>query len=209
MKLFSYKNKNYSFKDLILIFLSKHLGTQFGKMHYMRLNIDIERTQSVMPDFNLQVKKLCYEDFLIGDKTVFKGKKLELIKNRLLDDNYKAYGIIENGKLIYSTWFSTKNLGLAVKTKPIPLLPNEGLLEDSYTHPIARKRGLHSQMNNFRIMKLSKLGKSRILAMVLDRNMPALKVQFKSGFEFLGTFYCGKILAINFHTINKKKFDNR
>ncbi len=209
MKSFSYKNKNYSFKDLILIFLSKYLGTQFGKMHYLRLNIDIERTKSVMSDFNLQVKELCYEDFLLGDKNIFKGKKLELIKNRIIEDGYKAYGIIENGKLIYSTWFSTKNLSLTIQTKTIPLLLNEGILEDSYTHPIARNRQLHSQMNIFRIMKLSELGKNRILALVLDGNMAAFKVQFKSGFEALGTFYCGRFLGFNFHTLKKSKYDNK
>jgi hypothetical protein len=199
----------YSFKELPLIFLSKYFGTQIGKIHYLRLNTDIEKTKSMLSNFKLNVKELYYEDFLLGDKTVFKGKKLELVRNRLLDDNYKAYGIIENGKLIYSTWFSTKNLGLPIQTKPIPMLLNEGLLEDSYCDPIARGRGLHSQMNNFRILKLYKLGKTRVLALVTDGNTPAFKVQLKSGFEELGTFYCGRILGFNFLTLKKSKYDNR
>jgi len=203
------KSKKYSFKDLVLIFLRKYTGTQVGKIHYMRLNIDLERTKSMLTDFNLRVKELCYEDFLLGDKTVFNGKKLELVKNRLLDDNYKAYGIIENGKLIYSTWYSTKILGLPIQTKPIPLLSNEGLLEDSYCDPVARGRGLHSQMNHFRIFKLYESGKTRVLALVLDGNTPALRVQLKSGFEELGTFYCGRILGFNFHTLKKSKYDYR
>ena len=203
------KIQNYSFKDLVLIFLRKLLGTQIGKIHYLRLNTDIEKTKSMLKDFNLNVKELCYEDFLLGDKAVFKGKKLKSIRSRLLDDNYKAYGVIENGKLIYSTWISTKNLGLPVQTKPIPMLPYEGLLEDSYCNPIARGKGMHSQMNQFRILKLYELGKSRVLALVLDGNIPAFKAQSKSGFEDLGTFYCGRILGFNFHTLKKTKYDNR
>ena len=203
------KIKKYSFKDLLLIFLNKYLSTQVGKIHYLRLNTDIEKAKSMLLNFNLQVKELCYNDFLLGDKDVFMGKKLELIRNRLLDNNYKAYGIFENGKLIYSTWFSIRNLGLPIQAKPIPMLSSEGLLEDSHCDPIARGRGLHSQMNDFRILKLSELGKTRLLALVLDGNTPAFKVQLKSGFEDLGTFYCGRILGFNFHTLKKSKYDNR
>ena len=203
------KIKKYSYRDLALIFLRKFLGTQVGKIHYLRLNTDIDRVKNMMTDFNLEVKELCYEDFLLGDKNVFKGKKLELIKNRLTDDNYKAYGIIEYGILVYSTWFSTKNVGLPIPTKPIPMLSKEGLLEDSYTDPIARGRGMHSQMNNYRLLKLYELGKTRVLVLVLHGNTPAFKVQFRSGFEDLGSFYCGTILGFNFHTLKKSKYDNR
>lgn len=201
--------KKFSFKNAWGFFLHRILHTSIGKMHYLRLNTDIEVVNKKLEGFNLPVKELTYEDFLKGDKTVFHGKKLELIKNRLQDSNYKCYGIIENGRLIYSTWFSLERLGLSVNTKPIYLLPNEGLLEDSYCDPIARGRGLHSMMNYYRIKKLYELGRNRVLGMVLEGNTPAFKVQFKSGMEDLGTFYNGYLFGIKINTLKKEKFDGK
>ena len=176
-------SNNSSIYKAWTFFLRRILHISIGKLHYLRLNTDIDVVNKKLEGFNLPVKELTYEDFLKGDKTVFKGKKLELYRARLQDKNYRCYGIIENGKLIYSTWFSLERLGLPVVTKPIYLLPNEGLLEDSYCDPLARGRGLHSMMNYYRIKKLYELGKTRVLGMVLEGNTPAFKVQFKSGME--------------------------
>lgn len=197
----------YSFKNAWGFFLHRILHTSIGKMHYLRLNTDIDVVNKELEGFNLPVKELTYEDFLKGDKTVFHGEKLELIKNRLQDSNYKCYGIIENGKLVYSTWISLERLGLSVNTKPIYLLPHEGLLEDSYCAPVARGRGLHGLMNFYRLKKLYELGKTTVLAMVLDGNTPAMKVQLKSGFEELGTFYNGYLFSIKINTLKKERFD--
>lgn len=190
-------------------FLRRVLKTQIGKIHYLRLDIDILKVNKALEDFNLQVKELVYEDFLIGDKAVFSGKKLDLINARINDPYYKAYGIIENGRLIYSTWISLKQLGLPINLKkPILMAEYEGLLEDSYCDPIARGRGLHGKMNNYRIKKLYELGKRQVIALVLDGNTPALKVQSKCGFKELGIFYCGYLLGRNYSTLKKSKFDN-
>lgn len=190
-------------------FLRRILKTQIGKIHYLRLNIDIDKVNKALDGFDLPVKELTYEDFLKGDKSVFSGKKLDLVKNRLQDPYYKAYGIIENNRLIYSTWISLKQLGLTIKLKdPIVMASDEGLLEDSYCDPIARGRGLHGKMNNYRIKKLYELGKRRVIALVLDGNTPALKVQKKCGFEELGTFYCGYLFGQNYLTLKKSKYDN-
>lgn len=199
----------YSFKNAWGFFLHRILHTSIGKMHYLRLNTDIDVVNKKLEGFNLPVKELTYEDFLKGNKTTFNEKKLEVIKARLQDKNYKCYGIIENDVLIYSTWFSLERLGLSVNTKPIYLLPNEGLLEDSYCDPIARGRGLHSMMNFYRIKKLYELGRNRVLVMVLEGNTPAFKVQFKSGMEDLGTFYNGYLFGIKINTLKKGKFDGK
>ena len=198
----------YTFKQIGQAILRKYLGTQFGRIHYLRLDINAENVKTSLANFDLIVKELRYEDFLLGNRSEFHTKKLDLIKERLCDPNYKAYGIIEDGRLIYSTWISIERLGLPVQLKnPINLLPQEGLLEDSYCDPIARGRGLHSKMNNFRIQKLNELGKTEVLVLVLNGNTPAFKVQMKSGFKELGSFYCGKILWMNFATLKKEKFD--
>lgn len=201
--------KKFSFKNAWGFFLHRILHTSIGKMHYLRLNTDINAVNKKLDGFNLPVKELTYEDFLKGNKTTFNEKKLAIIKARLQDKNYKCYGIIENDVLIYSTWFSLERLGLSVNTKPIYLLPNEGLLEDSYCDPIARGRGLHSMMNFYRIKKLYELGRNRVLGMVLEGNTPAFKVQFKSGMEDLGTFYNGYLFGIKINTLKKEKFDGK
>lgn len=201
--------KGHSFRDIIKIILSKFLATECYKMHYLRLNTDIEAVHKKLEGFDLNVQPLTLEMVLHGDQSVFCGEKLELYKKRLKDPAYHGYGIMEDGRLIYSTWFSTENLGLPIITKKIPLMINEGLLEDSYCAPSARGRGLHGRMNFFRIKKLHELGRDRVIAIVLDGNIPAMKVQMKSGFEELGIFYLGRIFGIKFCTLKKVKYDER
>lgn len=199
--------KGHTLSEAIKYFLSRFCATEWSKMHYLRLNSDMDFFNEKLQGFDLEVLPLTLDMVLKGDNTVFKGAKLDLYKKRLQDPAYHGYGLMEDNKLIYSTWFSTDNLGLPIITKRIPLLPNEGLLEDSYCAPIARGRGLHGKMNFFRIKKLHELGKDRVLAIVLDGNVPAMKVQLKSGFEELGIFYLGKIFGIKYCTLNKNKFD--
>lgn len=201
--------KGHTVGELVGFFLSRYFATEWSKMHYLRLNINPSVVEDKLKDFNLQVLPLTLDMILAGDKSVFKGEKLELYKKRLHDPAYHGYGIMEDGKLIYSTWFSTDNLGLPLITKRIPLLPNEGLLEDSYCAPEARGRGMHGKMNFYRIYKLQELGKERVIVILLDGNVPAMKVQMKSGFEELGVFYLGRILGIKFCTLNKAKFDSK
>ena len=184
------------------------LKTYSYKMHYLVLDTNIDAIHQQLQDFDLSVKELEYEDFLLGDSNVFTTRKLKGVVRRLNDGVHKAYGIIENGKLLYSTWISLKELSLPVAVSHT-LASNEGLLEDSYCNVDARGRGLHFKMNLYRISKLYELGKSRVVAIVLDGNMPAFKVQFKSGFRELGTFHCGKILGMSFSTLNKSKYEGK
>jgi hypothetical protein len=197
----------YRISNISQAILHRILHISLGKMHYLRLDIDINSINNQLKDFDLPVKALCYEDFLRGDKKVFKSNKLSLIKSRLADPNYLAFGIIENDRLIYSTWVSLFKLGLSVDTKEVNMNPDEGLLEDSYCDPIARGRGLHGKMNLWRIRKLYELGKRKVLVIVLDGNTPALKVQKKCGFMEVGTFYNGYFLGVKVNTLNKAKFD--
>ena len=199
--------KGHTLGEVVKYILSRYLATEWSKMHYLRLNINPEVIEEKLNGFDLTVLPLTLDMVLAGDTNVFKGEKLELYKKRLKDPAYHGYGIMEDDKLIYSTWFSTDNLGLPLITKRIPLLPNEGLLEDSYCAPEARGRGLHGKMNFFRLKKLHELGKDRVLAIVLDGNVPAMKVQMKSGFEELGVFYLGRIFGIKFCTLKKSKYD--
>lgn len=203
------KLKEHGLKAALKYVCAHYLGTEYNKAHYLRLNIDLDKINKVLADFDLDVKELDYEDFLKGDPNVFKGAKMELYKTRCSDPTYKAYGIIENNKLIYSTWISLHKMGMVVERKEEYLAPNEGYLEDSYCDPVARGRGFHSKMNNYRIMKIHEAGKNRVIAIVQDGNVPAMKVQLKSGFEEIGQFYHGYIFGIKFNTLRKSKFDDK
>ena len=178
------------------------------KMHYLVLDTDINAILQQLQEFDLSVKELEYENFLMGDETVFTTHKLNSVVKRLNDGTHKAYGIIENGRLIYSTWISTKELSLPVSVS-YTLASNEGLLEDSYCSVDARCKGLHYKMNLYRIARLYELGKNRVIVIILDGNTPAFKVQFKSGFREIGTFYCGKIFGISFSTLNRAKYEGK
>lgn len=178
------------------------------KFIYLTKEIDIVEVNYKLTNFDLEVKELDYSDFLLGDKAVFKVEKLDTIKKRCSDDSYKAYGIIENNQLIYSTWISYENLGLPIPTK-IKLKDDEALLEDSYCHPEFRGRGLHGKMNVYRLKKIYDSGKNRVVAIVLNGNKPALKVQMNTGFEKKGCFYAGYIFGMTFNTLKKEKYENR
>lgn len=203
------KLKKYGIKGAWTFFCHQVIMTYLTKAHYLRLNIDIDKTNKLLEGFDLDVKELNYEDFLKGDPCVFKGAKMDLYKTRCADPTYKAYGIIENNRLIYSTWVSLHKMGMVVERKQEYLAPNEGYLEDSYCDPIARGRGLHSRMNNYRIKKIFEEGKNRVIAIVQDGNIPAMKVQLKSGFEEIGYFYHGHILGIKVNTLKKERFDGK
>ena len=203
------KLKEHGFKVAVKFVLAHYLGTEYNKAHYLRLNIDIDKINRLLADFDLDVKELEYDDFLKGDPIVFRGRKLEKYKKRCADPTYKAYGIIENGRLIYSTWISLHKMGMVVERKQEFLAPHEGYLEDSYCAPIARGRGFHSRMNNYRIKKIYEAGKNRVIAIVQEGNIPAMKVQLKSGFEEIGHFYHGYIFGIKFNTLNKSRFDGK
>lgn len=203
------KLKEHGLKGVIKFVASQYLKIEYNKAHYLRLNIDIVKTNQLLEGFDLDVKELTYEDFLKGDPKVFKGAKMEIYKTRCEDPTYKAYGIIENDRLIYSTWVSLHKMGMVVERKQEYLAPNEGYLEDSYCDPVARGRGLHSRMNNYRIKKIYEAGKNRVIAIVQDGNIPAMKVQLKSGFEEIGHFYHGYIFGIKFNTLKKSKFDGK
>lgn len=202
--------RKYSVNELWKIFLRKVCGTQISKSHYLRLKIDIDKTNRILDGFDLDVKELSLEDFSYGDPNVFNEKKMEVYKHRCLDPTYKAYGIFENGRLIYSTWISLHNMGMIIeKSKPIYLASNEGLLEDSYCAPCARGRGLHWKMNNYRIKKIYEQGKDTVIAIVIHGNTPAFKVQFKSGFKEVGTFWQGYLFGLKVNTFKKEKFEEK
>ena len=203
------KLKVYGIEGAYSSFRRRFFKTSLNKAHYLRLIINPTTLKKQMEGFDLNVKELSFNDFLLGDPNVFRGNKMELYKQRFNDTTYKAYGIIDNGRLVYSTWISYYRMGMSVETKPIFLASNEGYFEDSYCAPSARGQGLHSKMNVFRIQKIYETGRDRVIAIVQDGNIPAFKVQLKCGFEEIGTFWQGHLLGFKINTLKKEKFDGK
>lgn len=182
--------------------------TQVMKFHYLKTTIDFEFLQHKLQDFDLNFKELTYDDFLLGYKSVFCGKKMDLIKQRFNDPTYKAYGIVENGILVYSGWISLEKFGMPVKSN-FKLKSTEGYSEDDFCHPSFRGRGMYGKMILFKLAKLYEFGKTECLAIVFEGNTSALKAQIKSGARDLGYFYIVKIFGIPFVALDKKKYDGR
>ena len=114
------------------------------------------------------------------------SEKKELFRERFLSNSHSCYGILDNNKVVYFTWISWKFMNYPSIFKKRELLKDsEALLEDSFCHPKYRGKGYHSKMNFFRLKKIQEAGKTSVLVLVLKENIPALKVQRKSGFRII------------------------
>lgn len=182
------------------LLLRKLLGLDIYRFHY--LVFDTSSCPKLKTTLPFKVKdNLSYSDFETGDKFRLTPSKEKIIKDRLQSPSYKCFGIIEKGKLLYSTWVALDRITLP-NGLVIPLKEHEAILEDSFCEPIARGRHFHSIMNLFRLDYLASLGKKKIIAIVLDGNVPAMKVQMKSGFKEIRTFYSGTIFGRPFSTLH-------
>lgn len=193
------------FKRTAKFFLRK-IGINTNSYYYMINQIDVEARRKQFEAANLiQVKELTYNDFLIGDKSVFNEKKLTVIQQWLSEGTYKAYGIVENGILIYSCWISLHKLETSDECVVGCLDENEGLLLGAYCSPAARGRGLHGAMNAYRLWQLTQNGKNQAVVIILKENKPAYKSQLKVGFEVLFTYSVVTIWGKTFTNYFRRK----
>lgn len=173
-----------SLKRLIKMILRK-LGFHYESFWCFVNTMDINAIEQKMQKYSYDgVRELSINDFENGDYEIFNKKKLHLIHKRFESGEYWSFGIVENTKLVYSCWITTKQINFPAKfKKSISLNYNEGFLEDAYCHPDFRGKGLHSKMNLFRLLQLHKLGKEKSIVIVLSENIPAIKSQIKCGFK--------------------------
>lgn len=196
----------WGFLKRIAKFFLRKIGINVNSYYYIVNHIDAEARRKQFEAANLPpVKELAYDDFLKGDTSVFNEKKLTLIQQRLADGTYKAFGIIEDGRLIYSCWISLKKLESSNACVEGDLDENEGLLVDAYCSPMARGRGLHGAMNAYRLWQLSQYGKSQAVVIVLKENKPAYKSQMKVGFRVAFTYYEASVWGKTFTNYYKRK----
>ena len=174
-----------------------YLGIRWEYSYLLVQTIDrhaINSKQSKITEFCKahDVKELTYEDFLSGDKENFTPKKLAIIRERFSrPDRYKAYGIVADGKLIYSCWLSFNDIDLPFGIR----LPMEeaALFLDDYCSPDARGRGIHTMMNFFRLSRLLENGKRSAAVLIITFNKPALKSQITAGFKKKAKIFTYKI----------------
>jgi hypothetical protein len=199
--------KNCNSKPSILTRIWKRVlrtfcGTQISKFHYLVFDTSVCPVLRESPTF--KISNVNFSDFETGNKDRLTPVKVSIIKERLASKSYKCFGIIENEKLLYSTWVALDRItlpnGIVYQIKS-----DEAILEDSYCELEARGRHFHSVMNLYRLDYLASIGKKRVYAIVLDGNIPAMKVQFKSGFKEIKTFYSGQILWKSFSTLKQPR----
>lgn len=192
--------------SLMARILSYTLKIRCTRIHYLSRTVKLEEEVKKVDNMNFHVKALSYDDFFKGDPLFFNDRKMHLYRQRFQDASYHAYGIIHDGILVYSGWVCTEKITLPIKHKHILLKNNEGYLEDDYCHPHFRCIGIHTQMIAYRVNKLLMMGKNRIIVLVADGNLPALKALYKNGFKNVDSFYVGKIFGKRFITVNRRKY---
>ena len=128
------------------------------------------------------VKEFYYDD--VKDSNLFDNKKKELFKKRFESKNYSCFGIKSNHEIIYLTWISWNHMNYpSIFNMREPMMRDEALLEDSFCNPIYRGMGYHSKMNIYRLNIMLANGIKKAIVLILKENIPAIKVQLKSGFK--------------------------
>tara|TARA_B110000046_G_scaffold176776_1_gene202815 strand:- start:4627 stop:5220 length:594 start_codon:yes stop_codon:yes gene_type:complete len=170
------------------------------KETYFLMQVDVsDITKSKKLDNKFRVEEITLNN--IGDYNFeLFHSKLSKFEERLKNNSYKCYVILENKKVCYYTWISLQDFIMpryVVLKKE--LKQDEALLLDSQCAKKYQGLGMHSFMNIYRLQLIKKIDKKKGLAIVLKGNLPAFKVQEKSGLKTISimkTFYC-KLLRIN------------
>lgn len=199
------KIKRWNNKKILNYILIKLFNCSVLKFHYMKLDLES------MP-LNYNGSHIPYMQLTESDLVRYADKHTyNKLIDRLRNENYKLFGIVDNGDLVYYSWISLKYLDLPYGLS-LMLKKNEGYLEDSYCKPAYRGLGFHSNMNIVRLKKIKEHNKKFVIAIVLEGNTPALRVQKKCGFIDLGTFWIIKIFGKSFSTLKadtrNKQFNN-
>jgi hypothetical protein len=179
-----------SYKQFGLLLFLKRVLKKVGRLiglkyeSYLILNrtLEDEIELSTLSD-KVEISKIGFQDFERSQfYNIFPQEKREIYKERFSNDNCEAFGVKRDGALVYMTWISTDVLKLEGIDFRLDLKPGEGALFDSFALPEARRLGIHSYMNGYRLRHLKKQGLVKAYVAMLADNMPALKSQLKHGF---------------------------
>lgn len=187
--------KQYRWK--VISRLLKGGGRKFGIFSESFYLLKLDSSQFISA-FNIPATVIEIENIDSYDLSVFKFPdiKIELFRNRIASGTYSCYGYIQNDQIVYITWVSWKTMNYPSFFEIVENLDEtQALLEDSYCLPYYRGRGIHSEMNKYRLRKLFERGKEEALVLILKENTPALKVQIKSGFKIDSVIFFKKFFS--------------
>lgn len=202
-----YKLKQYGYIGSLTRcckYILRKMGVFYESYCYFSSIVNKETLINVFNN-SVNVRHLSYNDFLLGDKDYFTNKKLQLIKDRLQNDNYIPYGIINNKKLIYSYWLLTKGSTIISPHINYHLRNDEFLLLDAYCTPSARGNGLHATVSAYLCLEANQMGKTKGIVIVVKGNIPAQKVQLKCGLNMIFDYYVLTIFGKTFTNFYRQK----
>jgi|SRR5690606_2070524 len=199
--------KQYRWK-IISRFL-KAGGRRFGIISESFYLLKLDSSQFVSA-FNISATKIVeIKNIDSYDLSVFKfpNKKIELFRNRIDSGAYSCYGYMRDDQIVYITWVSWKTMNYPSFFGIVENLDEtQALLEDSYCLPDYRGRGIHSEMNKYRLREVFSRAKKEVFVLILKENAPAIKAQIKCGFKVDSVIIFRKIF--NNKRIIKKAYGN-
>ena len=93
--------------------------------------------------------------------------------------------------MVYFGWISINEGVLPGVTDDDLISNDEGLIVNAFCHPDYRKYGIHTYMNQYRLLKIKEYGKKAGVGFVLKENIPARKSQLKIGMS------CNEIIIVS------------
>lgn len=178
-----YKQYGLGFIPRILKSVIRRFGVLRETLLYFEKDLNSEDIEKRLSKYNYSdVKVLSFSEFDNCD--YLDENKKALYKKRLESGDYTVFGVFKDQQLVYYSWISFKHLGLPFGfNTDVSLSKDEALLEDSFCHPNYRGNGYHAKVNVLRLKTILQNGKKKVIAIVLNGNTPAIKVQQKSGFK--------------------------
>lgn len=187
---------------------ARRCGVNFEMYYYIVIKIDYERQKAFFGTHPLTgVRELSYDDYAGNPQLGYTGRRLQLQKERFDKGTYRAFGVEDNGKLVYACMISLEEFTTSQQWVSGCLDKDEGFMLDAFCAPEARGKGIHGAMNAYRLMKIYESGKKRCGGVVVVDNKPALKSQLKVGYKVAFKYYTleiGKKHYTNFFKLKEK-----
>lgn len=176
----------------LLCFIGIRQETDYFCIYKINLNeiIDKLKYKAILME-QYEVRQLYIEDFRKCKKQ-YSEYNMSLFEDRLNNpDKFKAYGVLDKGKIIYYSWICLGGLILPFNTfRP---MKEQGLLFDDFCDPKYRGRGIHGMMILYRLRQLANIGLTSVAITVAPNNAASLKPILKAGFQIAGKYTTWKI----------------
>jgi len=112
---------------------------------------------------------------------------------RLLDHGSIAFIASQDSRPVGYCWIS-EEIDMRVHRVQPPLSPGDAYVHDLFVAPTHRRQGIGGALVSHRLRFLRDHGCERVIAIVLKDNVPALKVDSKTGYTHVGEMTHTRIL---------------